>query len=57
MVCKKPDERLVEKIKEHKKEIKEQVQTLVPHLNGLAEKDLRELAASDKVHKNLESLL
>jgi len=57
MMCKKPDERLVEKIKEHEKEIKEQVQTLIPHLNGLAEKHLRELAASDKVHKNLESLL
>ena len=56
-MCKKPDARLLVRIKEHKKEINEQIQVTVPHLNGLTAKFLKDLASSDKIHKKLEELL
>ena len=56
-MCKKPDVRLTEKIKEHKKEINDATQATVSHLGELARKNLEILAASDPVHKKLENLL
>ena len=56
-MCKKPDVRLTEKTKEHKKEINDATQATVSHLGELARKNLEILAASDPVHKKLEDLL
>lgn len=56
-MCKKPDARLVGKIKRQKEEIKMETQTTIAHLEGLAKKHLEKLATSDPIHKRLESLL